>query len=294
MEERIAALESAVMTLHQEFVQSLPEEKSRAGDDGGVSRRSKGLRDEFSILKRAIERLQQQMEAITTRTVHLESLFADAISIVSKAVDVHSGSGEDPNSVVEKLVANVDSERRRYELKELRRDFDSLRLRHAIGGRQCELETTPTRYVLDLHPYTPAFVQLADLSCKIGTGSAQLEAVACTPPPGLESENDSRGKHCKRQEIIQITKRKDIYIKYTAIVNQGEALPCEVPGTPDPADETISKRKWESLVAKWRGALRQVSKLRGGGDADEPDELADLPARSGGDPGLLFDALESE
>ena len=243
MEERIAALESAVMTLHQEFVQSLPEEKSRAGDDGGVSRRSKGLRDEFSILKRAIERLQQQMEAITTRTVHLESLFADAISIVSKAVDVHSGSGEDPNSVVEKLVANVDSERRRYELKELRRDFDSLRLRHAIGGRQCELETTPTRYVLDLHPYTPAFVQLADLSCKIGTGSAQFEAVACTPPPGLESENDSRGKHCKRQEIIQITKRKDIYIKYTAIVNQGEALPCEVPGTPDPRDETINKRK---------------------------------------------------
>ena len=80
-----------------------------------------------------------------------------------------------------------------------------------------------------------------------------------------------RGKHEKRQEIIQCIKLKSSYKEYALIRDRGEELPCEVPGTPDPGDESISKRKWESLVSKWRAALRQVEKIRNG----VSDEIAE-------------------
>ena len=72
----------------------------------------------------------------------------------------------------------------------------------------------------------------------------------------------SRVNYEKRQEMIKCTKKQLIYKEYATILGRGEALPCEVPGTPDPEDVTISKRKWESLVSKWRAALRQVYELR--------------------------------
>ena len=88
----------------------------------------------------------------------------------------------------------------------------------------------------------------------------------------MEDQEDlGRGKHEKRQEIIQCIKLKSSYKEYALIRDRGEELPCEVPGTPDPQDESISKRKWESLVSKWRAALRQVEKMRNG----MSDEIAE-------------------
>ena len=120
-------------------------------------------------------------------------------------------------------------------------------------------------------PLMPRFVDLSELSPStwIGVGaganSTTQEAPSpIDPPPGFGQEDLGRGKHEKRQEIIQCIKLKSSYKEYALIRDLGEELPCEVPRTPDPGDESISKRKWESLVSKWRAALRQVEKIRNG------------------------------
>ena len=113
---------------------------------------------------------------------------------------------------------------------------------------------------------TPPVLDLEDS----GRGQALIPSHA---PPPFEQEEAGRGKHEKRQEIIQCIKLKSSYKEYSLILERGEELPCEVPGTPDPADENISKRKWESLVSKWRAALRQVEKIRNG-VCDETDAQA--------------------
>ena len=120
-------------------------------------------------------------------------------------------------------------------------------------------------------PLMPRFVDLSELSPStwIGVGaganSTTQEAPSpIDPPPGFGQEDLGRGKHEKRQEIIQCIKLKSSYREYALVRDRGEELPCEVPGTPDPGDESISKRKWESLVSKWRAALRQVEKIRNG------------------------------
>ena len=121
-----------------------------------------------------------------------------------------------------------------------------------------------------LDPNMPAFVNVFDLSSS-GLGGEPIAAATehlleasanVGPPPGLELEDGGRGKHRKRQDIIQCVKLKSSYQEYSAILEQGGEVPCEVPGTPDPTDTSISKRKWESLVSQWRAALRQVEKLR--------------------------------
>ena len=120
-------------------------------------------------------------------------------------------------------------------------------------------------------PLMPRFVDLSALSSSTWFGdgadanSTTQEALSSmNPSPGFSEEDLGRGKHEKRQEIIQCIKLKSSYKEYAFIRDRGEEMPCEVPGTPDPADENISKRKWESLVSKWRAALRQVEKIRNG------------------------------
>ena len=120
-------------------------------------------------------------------------------------------------------------------------------------------------------PLMPRFVDLSELSSstwcgkRAETNATSQEALGSVePPPGFDQEDLGRGKHEKRQEIIQCIKLKSSYKEYALIRDRGEELPCEVPGTPDPGDESISKRKWESLVSKWRAALRQVEKIRNG------------------------------
>ena len=127
-------------------------------------------------------------------------------------------------------------------------------------------------------PLMPRFVDLSALSSSTWFGdgahanSTTQEALSSmNPPPGFGQEDLGRGKHEKRQEIIQCIKLKSSYKEYALIRDQGGDLPCEVPGTPDPQDESISKRKWESLVSKWRAALRQVEKMRNG----MSDEIAE-------------------
>ena len=110
-------------------------------------------------------------------------------------------------------------------------------------------------------PLMPRFVDLSELSYSTWSGK---RAEANDPPPGFEQEDIGRGKHEKRQEIILCVKLKSSYKEYALMRNRGEEMPCEVPGTPDPGDESISKRKWESLVSKWRAALRQLEKIRNG------------------------------
>ena len=120
-------------------------------------------------------------------------------------------------------------------------------------------------------PLMPRFVDLSELSSSTWCGkraeanaTSQEALGSVDPPPGFDQEDLGRGKHEKRQEIIQCIKLKSSYKEYALIRDRGEEMPCEVPGTPDPADESISKRKWESLVSKWRAALRQVEKIRNG------------------------------
>ena len=117
----------------------------------------------------------------------------------------------------------------------------------------------------------PQFVDLSELSSSTWSGKRAepkatsqdaLGSGSVYPSPGFDQEDAGRGKHEKRQEIIQCIKLKPSYKEYELVLQRGEELPCEVPGTPDPADETISKRQWEKLVSTWRAALRQVERIR--------------------------------
>lgn len=124
--------------------------------------------------------------------------------------------------------------------------------------RHCEPPTTPTEY---MDPYGSA--------C-----GGPSEFPQYWSPPGLESQNGyNRAWYEKRQQIIDSIKKEPIYMEYKAILDRGGKVNIEVPATPDPGDETISKRTWESEVSKWRGALREVSsQLR---NECDPVELAD-------------------
>ena len=138
------------------------------------------------------------------------------------------------------------------------------------GGPTTDASSSrPPQVVED--PRMPVFIDVGQLwSCTWSGIRVQPSAISeeasgpVDPPPGLEQEDAGRGKHEKRQEIIQCIKLKPSYKEYELVLQRGEELPCEVPGTPDPADETISKRQWEKLVSKWRAALRQVEKIRNG------------------------------
>ena len=110
---------------------------------------------------------------------------------------------------------------------------------------------------LDYMSLMPCFVDLAGLSSFTWPGkqadpsaTSQDALGSVDIPPGFDQEDPGRGKHAKLQEIIQCIKLKSSYKEYALIRDRGEDMPCEVPGTPDSADETISKRKWESLVSK--------------------------------------------
>ena len=85
-------------------------------------------------------------------------------------------------------------------------------------------------------------------------------------------EDLGRGKHEKRQDIIQCVKRHRSYIEYSLMRDRGEEIPCVVPGTPDPNDVSISKRKWEALVSTWRAALRQLEKIRNEASDDSAEQ----------------------
>ena len=124
-------------------------------------------------------------------------------------------------------------------------------------------------------PYTPAFINVSELNSS-GWGETMSTDTLAAPQeaqPLFEQGDGGRGKYEKRQEIIECIKLKSSYKEYLLILEQGEELPCEVPGTPNPRDVDISKRKWESLVSKWRAALRQVEKIRNG-QCDETDQSA--------------------
>ena len=54
--------------------------------------------------------------------------------------------------------------------------------------------------------------------------------------------------------------------------DRGEEIPCVVPGTPDPNDKSISNRKWEALVSKWRAAVRQLEKIRNEASDDSAEQ----------------------
>ena len=118
-------------------------------------------------------------------------------------------------------------------------------------------------------PLMPRFVDLSALSCSTwNENGAETDDLS----PGFVQEVLGRGKHEKRQEIIQCVKRESSYYEYALMRDRGEEIPCVVPGTPDPNDETISKRKWEALVSKWRAALRQLQKIRNEASDDSAEQ----------------------
>ena len=118
-------------------------------------------------------------------------------------------------------------------------------------------------------PLMPRFVDLSALSYSTwNVNRAETDDLS----PGFVQEDLGRGKHEKRQEIIQNFKLQSPYIEYKLMRDRGEEIPCVVPGTPDPNDETISKRKWEASVSKWRAALRQLEKIRNEASDDSAEQ----------------------
>ena len=261
MEQRIASLEVAVSKLKLLLLKALPTEESSALVDD-VSTDEGALADLYSLgsyRSMITEWRDVQAELVRFRMLFefLQSVFpkhvSEAMSTVSKTADVRPGLGEVACLSMEKSISHLDLERVCSELKEdLRCELD--RLREAMVGGHCDL--------VDLGLDRPAYVPVSKISCKIGMEAAQSEAVACMVPPGADTEDNSRGKYDKRRAIIENIKVKPIYMHYIGVRERGELLPFDVPGTPDPEDTLISKRTWESLVSKWRAALRQVYELR--------------------------------
>ena len=65
-------------------------------------------------------------------------------------------------------------------------------------------------------------------------------------------------RHKKRVRAVQAIKAKPEYQAVAAVRAQG-AVPNSAPRTPDPNDNTVSKRSWEAQVTTWRRGLRGYS-----------------------------------
>ena len=89
----------------------------------------------------------------------------------------------------------------------------------------------------------PAFVDVSALSSCV-MGQERVGNYIVTPQEAfasIDSLEYNRGKYLKRQEIIQSIKQRSYYKVYLSSLERGEDVLCNVPGTPDPGDETISK-----------------------------------------------------
>lgn len=72
------------------------------------------------------------------------------------------------------------------------------------------------------------------------------------------SDEDWARRHEKRTNVVQSIKTTPEYETMADLRGQG-LLSTAAPGTPNPHDRTISKRKWESLVMNWRTDLKQYT-----------------------------------
>eukprot|EP00927_Polykrikos_kofoidii_P070744 TRINITY_DN67138_c0_g1_i1.p1 TRINITY_DN67138_c0_g1~~TRINITY_DN67138_c0_g1_i1.p1 ORF type:complete len:181 (-),score=22.71 TRINITY_DN67138_c0_g1_i1:221-763(-) len=73
---------------------------------------------------------------------------------------------------------------------------------------------------------------------------------------GCDSEEGWERRFQKRVAAIQIVKAMPEYQSMKQ--NRLRRPPsCSTPRTPDPADQAISKRRWEAEVAMWRTATRE-------------------------------------
>jgi hypothetical protein len=82
---------------------------------------------------------------------------------------------------------------------------------------------------------------------------------ACVQQPisiGCCSEDGWEKRFGKRCAAIQIVKAMPEYRGRNAR-GHGQGRSGSTPRTPDPFDQTISKRRWEAEVAMWRSATRQ-------------------------------------
>lgn len=82
------------------------------------------------------------------------------------------------------------------------------------------------------------------------SGSQQPNAV-----PEEITEEDWQRRHEKRRNVVQSIKTTLEYETMRRRRDQDELVAA--PGTPDPDDRSVSKRKWESEVMHWRNSLRQ-------------------------------------
>jgi len=64
-------------------------------------------------------------------------------------------------------------------------------------------------------------------------------------PGGCLSEEQKERRLAKRQEFVEFTKASEVYKSRCG----SRAV------TPDPLDQTISKRRWDKLVTSWKHAL---------------------------------------
>ena len=101
-----------------------------------------------------------------------------------------------------------------------------------------------------------------------------LDVLALTyPRPGIQvhpscteaSEEHWKCRQERRQAGVTFVKRSSAYRKFVVKRRCGELSSAAAPRTPDPTEQTLSKRTWESTMKQWRWDLSSY-------ELDEPIE----------------------
>mmetsp|Transcript_7680 Transcript_7680/g.16889 ORF Transcript_7680/g.16889 Transcript_7680/m.16889 type:complete len:331 (-) Transcript_7680:19-1011(-) len=74
------------------------------------------------------------------------------------------------------------------------------------------------------------------------------------------TEEDWQRRIDKRRSAISNFKETADYKEYSTARDEGDESAMQVPRTPDPDDRELSKRTWESQVAGWRNAVKELPK----------------------------------
>ena len=95
------------------------------------------------------------------------------------------------------------------------------------------------------------------------------------------SEDEWARRFWKRNKTIEATKAKQVYSEWAEKRQRGApdagspapGLQRRGPRTPDPTDQTVSKRVWEKQIKSWRDELRLRSSSRRGQGSNKGDVI---------------------
>lgn len=99
-----------------------------------------------------------------------------------------------------------------------------------------------------------------DSACPSDAAAAVEAAVVVDVPAPIPEAlpEEWERRHRKRTASVAAIKAMPEYYQVVQLRARGEMKQEDLPLTPDPDNETTSKRSWETSVMQWRSALRHL------------------------------------